>query len=149
MNRTERLSQDHYQYCIPKWMSPYCGYAGGKMTVNGVSTIFYLASVTLQSDWLQRCINDELDAFIGKREIDMLPVRLKNWVSIEYERLLVLEVRQLLRDYAILMHTESIGRLYTQKRNQHTPTPIMKMNVNCASPIFGLASWLINARCGC
>jgi len=46
------------------------------------------------------------------------------------------------------MHKQCIGRLYRLKEKQHAPCPIMKMSVNGASTIFGLAEWLIKARDG-
>jgi len=47
MNLTEQLPQDHYWYTLPKWMVPDCGYACGKMSINGVSTMSGLASLWL------------------------------------------------------------------------------------------------------
>ena len=39
MNSTERLPQDDYLYGMPKGMVPYCGYARGKIILNGASMI--------------------------------------------------------------------------------------------------------------
>jgi hypothetical protein len=44
MNSTEQLPQDHYGYIMAKWMVSYYGYIHGKMSVNGASTMFGLAS---------------------------------------------------------------------------------------------------------
>jgi hypothetical protein len=42
-------------------------------------------------------------------------------------------------------HKSGIGRIPTQKRMKYTPCPILKMSVNGASTVFGLAGWLFKA----
>jgi len=46
-------------------------------------------------------------------------------------------------------HLSVIGSLYWQKQQWHAPCGILKMRVNRASMIFGLASWVSYVRIGC
>jgi len=47
------------------------------------------------------------------------------------------------------IHKWGIGCIDKQKREWHTPCPILKMSVSGASMIIGLASWLIWVVIGC
>jgi len=40
----------------------------------------------------------------------------------------------------VVIHNNSIDKLYTGKRKRDAPCPILKMSVNVASTIFGLVS---------
>jgi hypothetical protein len=44
------------------------------------------------------------------------------------------------------MHKRCIGRLYKLKEKQYASCSIVKMSVNGASTIIGIAGWLINER---
>jgi hypothetical protein len=102
--------------------------------------------VTRHGNWSQSSINDVGVAFEGERESDTLPARFWNLASTDCQRFLVLYVWYWIRDLAILMDTENIGSLSGPTKKQHAPCSIMKMRVNGAWMIFGLASWFMTVR---
>jgi len=70
-----------------------------------------------------------------------------NRASTEHQQSWVLH-RVWSKDYATAFtHNQPIGSLYAQKGQQHGHSPIVKMSVNRASTISGVASCIIQGLC--
>jgi len=117
----------------------------GQWSVNDVwSGIFG----NLTGDWLQIPINAVLATIWGKNNSNMLSAPSWKWASMEHQRFLVWHLGQSKCCFVAIIHILSNGSLFNWQSTWHICYPIMKMSVNWASTMFGVAYSVIMALHG-
>jgi len=89
------------------------------------------------------CQNTVIDVLCQSEWLHNVDTAVAKWVSTEWQRLFVLEVRLLQCEFGVVIYNHCIGRLYRQKRMVHSPCLILTMSVNRVPMNLGLASGVI------
>jgi len=98
--------------------------------------------------WLWLCITDVLAAFIGKRDINKVTAPFREWASTEHQWCLALHLGLFVFRLVADIHLWDIGSLRGQNQQQHAPCCILKMSVNGASTVLGIANFVMKASRG-
>jgi len=99
----------------------------------------------LSGNWLETTKNEVIAAFRGKNDSNSLPAPCWKWGSKERERFSVMHPGYSKRRFVAINHIWTDGGLFRQNSAWHKCYIIMKMIINSASTIFGLAYWVFKA----
>jgi len=95
--------------------------------------------------WSLLCITNVLAAFIGKYDTNIVKAAFWEWASTEHQWFWALNYGQFMFRLVADIHWWDIGSLWGQKQQRHAPCRILKMSVNGASTVLGLAYFVIEA----
>jgi len=119
-----------------------------KISINGVSTIFGIASWNIQyAVRLQNIIIELSAAFRWNNGGGNISTMSWKWASTERQPVVPLHLRKCMRCAAMLPHNCAIGRLSRQNLFQQHRYYVLKISINGASTTFGLVWWKILGLC--
>jgi len=130
---------------LPRWANPSC--SNPQLWISCLSIYCCLQKSDRKSQNIFFGIflffSDVLAVFIMKNKRDAFTIQSWKWLSTARQWFIDMHVEY--SEWRLDADVHKYGKCHNYKQNwkRHAPCPILKMNINRASTMFGLASWWI------